>query len=161
MTARFLNISQKLRTRRGATAQPENAAAEASLPPVPQKRQTDRLSKTVLPTAQRMALPTEPPPAPAGPAAVPAPPAPVAPRKMIPVTTPAAPRSRGLPPALAKALEPKVERAISLRLGDFVEQIPVDYIKPIEVIDANRSVDLKASEIEKGMAERNPTIPLP
>jgi predicted regulator of Ras-like GTPase activity (Roadblock/LC7/MglB family) len=66
-----------------------------------------------------------------------------------------------LPPALAKALEPKVERAISLRLGDFVEQIPVDYIKPIEVIDANRSVDLKASEIEKGMAERNPTIPLP
>jgi hypothetical protein len=161
MTSRFLNIFQKLRTRLGATAQPENTAAEASLPPVPQKRPTDRLSKTVLPSAQRMAPPTEPARAPAGPAAVPAPPAPVAPRKTIPVSTPAAPRSRDLPPALAKALEPKVERAISLRLGDFVEQIPVDYIKPIEVIDANRSVDLKASEIEKGMAERNPTIPLP
>jgi len=54
-----------------------------------------------------------------------------------------------------------MERAISLSLGDFIEQIPADYIRPIEVIDPNRSVALKASEIEKGMPERNPSISLP
>ena len=54
-----------------------------------------------------------------------------------------------------------MERAISLSLGDFIDQIPADYIRPIEVIDPNRSVALKASEIEKGMPEGNPSISLP
>jgi predicted regulator of Ras-like GTPase activity (Roadblock/LC7/MglB family) len=54
-----------------------------------------------------------------------------------------------------------MERAISLQLIDFIEQIPADYIKPVELIDSNRSVVLKASEIEKGMAERSPNISLP
>jgi predicted regulator of Ras-like GTPase activity (Roadblock/LC7/MglB family) len=83
------------------------------------------------------------------------------PRKIVSAAGPVAPRPRDLPPALAMALEPRMERAISLSLGDFIEQIPADYIRPIEVIDPNRTVALKASEIEKGMPERNPSISLP
>jgi len=71
------------------------------------------------------------------------------------------PRARELPPALAKALEPRLERAISLQLSDFLDQIPAEYVKPVEVIDANRPVTLKASEIEKGMPQHEPSISLP
>ena len=70
-------------------------------------------------------------------------------------------RSRELPRALALALEPKVERAISLQIADFLDQVPAEYAKPVEVLDSSRSVELKASEIEKGMPEKNPTISLP
>lgn len=65
-----------------------------------------------------------------------------------------------LPRALALALEPKLERAVSLRLSDFIDQVPAEYIKPVEMIDVNVRVSLKASEIEKGMPERKPTISL-
>jgi predicted regulator of Ras-like GTPase activity (Roadblock/LC7/MglB family) len=53
-----------------------------------------------------------------------------------------------------------VERVISLPLSDFIDQVPADYIKPVEVIDASRKVSLKASEIEKGMPEQNPSVSL-
>jgi predicted regulator of Ras-like GTPase activity (Roadblock/LC7/MglB family) len=66
-----------------------------------------------------------------------------------------------LPPALAKALEPKIERTISLRIADFMDSVPTGYIKPVEILDAAVRVSLKASEIEKGMPEKKPTIALP
>ena len=64
----------------------------------------------------------------------------------------------GLPPAVALALEPKVERAISLELADVVAQMPPGLIRPLQDGDANRRVLLKASEIEKGMASARPTV---
>src|SRR5205814_1802448 len=70
-------------------------------------------------------------------------------------------QSSHLPPALARALEPKLERAISLRLADFIDRVPAGYIKPVEILDASVRVSLKASEIEKGMPDQNPTISLP
>ena len=69
-------------------------------------------------------------------------------------------QSKDLPPAIALALEPKVERAISLQLSDIIGQIPVGYIKSEESFDPTRRVLLKAVEIEKGMAARNPSVAL-
>ena len=69
-------------------------------------------------------------------------------------------RTSDLPPAIALALEPKVERAISLQLGDVVGGIPAGYTKPRESFDTTRRVFLKASEIEQGMANGKPTVAL-
>jgi predicted regulator of Ras-like GTPase activity (Roadblock/LC7/MglB family) len=48
-----------------------------------------------------------------------------------------------------------------LQIADFIDRIPTGYIKPVEILDASVRVSLKASEIEKGMPEQNPTISLP
>jgi predicted regulator of Ras-like GTPase activity (Roadblock/LC7/MglB family) len=69
-------------------------------------------------------------------------------------------RPRDLPPAVALALEPRVERVISLELADLVAQMPADYIKPIESIDGTRRILLKASEVERGMASGKPAVSL-
>src|SRR5205085_1962469 len=69
-------------------------------------------------------------------------------------------RPKDLPPAVALALEPRVERVISLQLADIAEEIPSDCIKPIESIDGTRRILLKASEVEKGMASGRPTVSL-
>ena len=69
-------------------------------------------------------------------------------------------RSSKLPPTVALALQPKVERAISLHLSDILEQLPIGYVKPAESFDAGQPILLKASEIEKGMASGKPTVSL-
>ena len=74
--------------------------------------------------------------------------------------TPPSRQTKDLPPAIALALEPKVERAISLQLSDIIQQVPVGYIKSEESFDPTRRVLLKAVEIEKGMAARNPSVAL-
>ncbi len=66
-----------------------------------------------------------------------------------------------MPPALARALEPKVERTISLKVADLVDAVPAGFIKPVEILDTNALVSLKASEIEKGMPDKRPMISLP
>src|SRR5713226_80982 len=75
-------------------------------------------------------------------------------------TTPTSPRSRELPAAVSLALEPKAERAISLRLSDILDQLPSHYIKQRETFDSNRTILLKASDVEKGMASGRPTVSL-
>src|SRR6478609_9851794 len=60
--------------------------------------------------------------------------------------------TRALPPTVALALQPKVERAISLSLSDVVDRVPVGFLKPAESFDASQAILLKASEIEQGMA---------
>jgi predicted regulator of Ras-like GTPase activity (Roadblock/LC7/MglB family) len=62
---------------------------------------------------------------------------------------------------LARALEPKVERTISLRVADLVDVVPAGFIKPVEILDTSAVVSLKASELEKGMPDKHPTISLP
>ena len=66
-----------------------------------------------------------------------------------------------MPPALARALEPKIERTISLRVADLIDAVPTGFIKPVEILDTNAVVLLKASEIEKGMPDKHPMISLP
>lgn len=67
---------------------------------------------------------------------------------------------RELPPAVALALEPRVERVISLELGDVLVEMPTGYVKPMESIDTKRRVLLKASEVERGMANGRPAVSL-
>jgi predicted regulator of Ras-like GTPase activity (Roadblock/LC7/MglB family) len=73
---------------------------------------------------------------------------------------PAASQKRELPPAVALALQPKVERAISLELADILDQVPSGYVKSPENFDLSRRILLKASEIEKGMATGKPSVSL-
>ena len=75
-------------------------------------------------------------------------------------STSTSPRSHELPAAVALALEPKAERAISLPLSDILDQLPSDYIKPRETFDSSRTILLKASDVEKGMASGRPTVSL-
>ena len=156
MTIPFLDLFKKLTARFGAV---EAQTAPATAQPARVKKPSDqRLSKTVLPHATRSFGPPDPFRAASGSAKA-GPSLQLGPRKIV--SGAAASRSRDLPPALALALEPKLERAISLRLSDFLDQVPAGYIKPVEILDASAEVCLKASEIEKGMPEGKPSVSLP
>src|SRR5205085_620303 len=159
MTIPFLDLFKKLTGRSASViTEPTAAAAPAR---VVKKPAGERLSKTVLPHATRSFSPPDPFRSAAGAtsARTSAPPLELGARKITP--SPRRPQSSHLPPALARALEPKLERTISLQIADFIDCIPAGYIKPVEILDAAARVSLKASEIEKGMPEKNPTISLP
>ncbi|MBA2430934.1 MAG: hypothetical protein H0V56_02315, partial [Chthoniobacterales bacterium] len=68
------------------------------------------------------------------------------------------PASNGLPPAVALALEPRVERAISIDLADVIAQMPEGLVRPIQEGDMSRRVLLKAAELERGMANGKPMV---
>ena len=158
MTIPFLDLFKKL-TGRSAPVTNEPAAAPPPARAV-KKPASERLSKTVLPHATRSFSPPDPfrgagdttsmrtstPPLELG-------------ARRITTSTPK-PKSSRLPPALARALEPKLERAISLRIADFIDGLPAGYIKPVEILNTAALVSLKASEVEKGMPDKNPTISL-
>jgi predicted regulator of Ras-like GTPase activity (Roadblock/LC7/MglB family) len=158
MTIPFLDLFKKLAGRSAVvTAAP---AAPARVARVVKKPAGERLSKTVLPHATRSFSPADPFRSAAGAtsARTNAPPLELGTRKIT--ASPRKPRSGHLPPALARALEPKLERAISLQIADFIDCVPAGYIKPVEILDTAARVSLKASEIEKGMPHKNPTISL-
>ncbi|HYR22040.1 MAG TPA: hypothetical protein VEP30_03825 [Chthoniobacterales bacterium] len=159
MTIPFLDLFKKL-TGRFASVTTEAAAAAAPARVV-KKPAAERLSKTVLPHSTRSFSPPDPFRSAAGAtsARTGTPSLELGARKIT--ASPRKPQSGYLPPALARALEPKLERAISLRIADFIDGVPAGYIKPVEILDAAARVSLKASEIEKGMPEKNPTIALP
>jgi hypothetical protein len=154
----FRKVTDKVTARFFASAAPGPARVESVRV---KKPSGERLSKTVLPNTTRSLTPSDPFRVTAGPPSSDPAARQLGPRKIQSAAGPGASRSRDLPRALAFALEPKVERAISLQLADFLDQVPADYIKPVEVIDATRCVALKASEIEKGMADHKPSISLP
>jgi predicted regulator of Ras-like GTPase activity (Roadblock/LC7/MglB family) len=159
MTIPFLDLFKKLTARFSAAG--EQTAPAQVRPSRLKKPDGQRLSKTVLPHATRSFARPDPFQAASG-SAKSGPSLQLGARKIVSGTAPAtASRSRDLPPALALALEPKLERAISLRLSDFLDQVPAGYIKPVEILDASAEVSLKASEIEKGMPEGKPSISLP
>ncbi|HEV8184567.1 MAG TPA: hypothetical protein VGP40_01335, partial [Chthoniobacterales bacterium] len=137
--------------------------AEAAPVALPEKKSSDRLSKTVMPNATRAAAASPqstPAPAPAYAQTAAAPPS-VAP-PMIPRTVAfggiSQTRASDLPPAVALALEPNVERTISLELAEIVSQMPPGLVRPLEDGDADRRVLLKASELERGMANGKPAV---
>jgi predicted regulator of Ras-like GTPase activity (Roadblock/LC7/MglB family) len=155
MTIPFLSFFKKVKDQ--ALARKERSVAVPKPVAPLDKPSSERFSKTVMPNATRTLPPQDPfemaarssavagqmPSANAGASA----------------STVARPRDF-LPPAIALALEPRVERVISLQLGDIAAQIPIDYIKPIESIDGTRRILLKASEVERGMASGKPAVSL-
>jgi predicted regulator of Ras-like GTPase activity (Roadblock/LC7/MglB family) len=166
MTIPFLSYFKRAKES-AAVKEKEAAPSRPVLPPL-EKPSSERFSKTVMPNATRTLPPQDPfemaarstalggqmpavatAMAPAGPRTISFSPA-----------SPAMSAQRDLPPAVALALEPQVERVISLELSDVLSEMPSGYIKPLESIDTSRRVLLKASEVEKGMATGNPTVSL-
>jgi len=138
--------------------------AKPILPPL-EKPSSERFSKTVMPNATRTLPPEDPFEMAARstafggqmPGSLLLAPAPVG---TAPRTVSFSPTMSDLPPAVALALEPTVERVISLELSDVLTEMPPGYVKPIESIDSTRRILLKASEVEKGMASGKPTVSL-
>ncbi|MBA2271037.1 MAG: hypothetical protein H0W20_10640 [Chthoniobacterales bacterium] len=149
MAFSFLNLFKKK-----AAAEQEVAPAR---PPV-EKPSSERLSKTVRPSG-RTVMPSSQDQSRGGSMArvmEPTPPPAATPRTLsfgAPVSM-----ANDLPPAVAVALEPKVERAISVDLTDVVAGMPEGYVRPLENRDVGRRVLLKASELERGMANGRPAV---
>ncbi len=140
------------------------APVKPTTPPL-EKPSSERFSKTVMPNSTRVLPPQDPFEMAARSTALggqmPVVGGVVAPSSSALRTIPFAPAANGprdLPPAVALALEPQVERVVSLELGDVLTEMPPGYVKPIESIDTSRRVLLKASEVEKGMATGRPTV---
>ena len=143
MTIPFLDIFKKLsgRSQQTTTEAPDTQPSRP-LPATPQKSAGERLSKTVMPNTVRSSS-----------------------SDFLKAAGDSAPNVRAaavraLPPTVALALQPKVERAISLPLSDMVERVPAGFLKPTESFDVSQTILLKASEIEKGMADGKPAVSL-
>ena len=135
MTIPFRSFFKKVKDQALAKKEPSLAAPKPMAPL--EKPSSERFSKTVMPNATRTWPPQDP--------------FEMAARSSV---------MGGLPPVVALALEPRVERVISLELADVAAQMPADYIKPIESIDGTRRILLKASEVERGMASGKPAVSL-
>jgi hypothetical protein len=153
----FLDSFRKISTRKKSSGSTSTKAA--SKPPRIVKAKSDRLSKTVTPNAMRTGSTQETSETDNSELAASAPPPP-SPRTISfsrgRKTTP----RKDLPPAVAQALQPKVERAISLDLVDIVTEMPDGLVKPVASLDSSRRILLKASELEKRMAEGKPSVSL-
>src|SRR2546423_3841989 len=107
--------------------------------PAAEKPPGERLSKTVLPNATRTVPQADPFLAAAG-------------------SVPAGRRSLGEP--IPAPVESKGERCITLNLTDVLEFLPDTAVRARGTFEANRSITLRAAEVEKGMASLNPTASL-
>ncbi|HEV3410767.1 MAG TPA: hypothetical protein VG095_10770, partial [Chthoniobacterales bacterium] len=132
------------------------ASAPAAAPAPVEKPSSERLSKTVLPNATRTVPAHDPLTAAASLAPVAAA-EPAAPRVVSFGSSAPEPR---IPPAVAVALEPRVERVISLDLSDVIPQMPQGWTRPVSDAEASRRVLLKAAEVERGMSNGRPTVSL-
>src|SRR5438067_13570537 len=126
MTIPFLHLFK-----RSAVKPAPKAAAPAPAPI--EKPSSERLRKTVLPNATRFGSAQDP----------------VQPAPQSAVQENGAAH---LPPAVALALEPKIERVISLQLSEVADQMPANWIRPVSEAEGSRRILLKAAEVEKGMS---------
>ena len=161
MTIPFLSYFKKGK----ATAAVKEAPSKPVVPPL-EKPSSERFSKTVMPNATRTLPPQDPFEMAARSTALggqmPGVAVASAPARTIsfsPLSS-ALSAQRDLPPAVALALEPQVERVISLELADVLAEMAPGYLKPIEAIDTSRRILVKAAEVEKGMARGKPTVSL-
>src|SRR5882724_6618033 len=161
MTIPFLSYFKKGK----ATAAVKEAPPKPVVPPL-EKPSSERFSKTVMPNATRTLPPQDPFEMAARSTALggqmPGVAVASAPARTIsfsPLSS-ALSAQRDLPPAVALALEPQVERVISLELADVLAEMAPGYLKPIEAIDTSRRILVKAAEVEKGMARGKPTVSL-
>ena len=165
MTIPFLSYFKRGKAEAAATKERAAAAAKPAPPPL-EKPSSERFSKTVMPNATRTVAPQDPFQMAARSTAMggqmatatAVAPSPAAPRT-ISFAAPAPARPRDLPAAVALALEPTVERVISLELADIVEGMPPGHVKPLGE-EGNRRILLRASEVEKGMANGKPSVSL-
>jgi predicted regulator of Ras-like GTPase activity (Roadblock/LC7/MglB family) len=157
----LVDLVNKVRSRFSASGNVAPAKERSAAVPAA-KTAGERLSKTVMPNVTRTIAPQDPLQTASANTTAPsaAATAKTGPRMISLGATQPSRQSKDLPPAIALALEPKVERAISLQLSDITAQVPVGYIKSEESFDPTRRVLLKAVEIEKGMAARNPSVAL-
>ena len=165
MTIPFLNYFRRGKAEAATKASAAAAASKPVRPPL-EKSSSERFSKTVMPNATRTVAPQDPFQMAArstamggqmATATAVAPP-PAAPRT-ISFAAPAPAKPRDLPAAVALALEPNVERVISLDLADIIAAMPPGQVKPLSEHD-NRRILLRASEVEKGMANGKPSVSL-
>ncbi|MEY2584209.1 MAG: hypothetical protein QOD80_235 [Verrucomicrobiota bacterium] len=156
MTIPFLSYFKR---NKGSEVVVKEAPAKPVLPPI-DKPSSERFSKTVMPNATRTLPPQDPFEMAARSTALGGqmPTVATAPRTIS--FAPQSTSGQGLPPAVALAIAPQVERVISLELGDVIAEMPAGYVKPAESIDTSRRILLKASEVEKGMATGRPAVSL-
>ena len=166
MTIPFLSYFKKPKGEKAAAKERATTPAKPAPPPL-EKPSSERFSKTVMPNATRTIAPQDPfqmaatSTAFGGSMATATAVAPPPAQRTISFAAPPPPaKQRDLPPAVALALEPNVERVISLALADVLPQVPADLVKPIESIDGTRRILFKASEMERGMASGKPTVSL-
>jgi predicted regulator of Ras-like GTPase activity (Roadblock/LC7/MglB family) len=144
MTIPFLDLYNKAKARL-LQARAPSAPAQRAVPV--EKSSSERMSKTVLPNSTKVLSPQDPMQGATD----------SMPNIKLPSMRGAGPK---LPPSVALALQPKVERAVSLQLCDLLDQLPAGYMKPVESFDTTQRILLKAAEIEKGMATGKPTVSL-
>src|ERR1043166_3006771 len=160
MQVPFLDLYLKLRDKALALCGRE---FEAEPPPPTStiavvKPESERLSKTVLPNMTRkVATDSVSPAAAAKPSPQISLPEASRPRAAVWATPSWSPKSATTIPFGGEA---KAERSISIRLREIVDKLPVASIKSPDTFDCDRNILLRASEIEKGMAEGKPTISL-
>ncbi len=146
MTIPFLDFFKNKR----AKGQP---MAHVPMPaPTFERPSGERLSKTVLPNATRTVGPRD-----TFEAAAPS--APTASKRPYSLGgNPGGPRSLDLPPAVALAIEPTIERVIAMLLSEVVPLVPDGWIRPISEAEGSRRILLKAAEVEKGMSAGHPSV---
>jgi len=161
MFSPIIDLVNKVRTRLFTSS---NSAPVAGTPVLArlEKGAGERLSKTVMPNTTRTIPVQEPLQAAATISGLPntITATKTGPRMVSLGATQSARKTEDLPPAIALALEPKVERGISLQLSEILPQVPAGYVKSEESFDPTRRVLLKAVELEKGMASREPSVSL-
>jgi predicted regulator of Ras-like GTPase activity (Roadblock/LC7/MglB family) len=163
MTIPFLSYFKRGKSEAAAPKARAAAPAKPVVAPL-EKPSSERFSKTVMPNATRTIAPQDPFQIAARSTAMggqmPTS-TPVAPARTISFAAPApVATQRNLPPAVALALEPQVERVISLELADVVAGMPEGHVKPLGEEDGKRRILLRASEVEKGMANGKPSVSL-
>src|SRR5438067_7547688 len=112
MTIPFLDLFKKLTSRWAPEAAEQKPTS--STVRVAKKPASERLSKTVLPHATRSFAPPDPFRSASG-----APPLELGARRIT--TSPKRSQSSHLPPALSRALEPTLERTISLKISACIQ----------------------------------------
>ena len=140
MTIPFLSYFKRGKE---SAAVKEPPPAKPVTPPL-EKPSSERFSKTVMPNATRTLPPQDPFEMAARSTALggqmPAVAAPPARTISFSPSSQAISAQQNLPPAVALALEPQVERVISLELADVLTEMPEGYVKPRESIDTSRRV---------------------
>ena len=135
MTIPFLDLFKKAKARLGKQSAPARDFT-VQRAPIVQKQAGERLSKTVLPNTTRTMGPADPFQLAAGSVKG---------------------RSPQSPTPLTPEEEPG-ERSISLQLSDFLQNLPQGTVNSPDSFDANRTITIKTAEVEKGMANGQPTV---
>ena len=137
-------------------ATPERQTSSFILPKTVAKPDGDRLSKTVMPNVTRTVAVEEPRMESRLQCIAPM----AGPRRFSLGPDKETMADKKLPPAVAVALAPRVERAISFDVASIVKHLPPGLAKPLESIDGTRRILLKAEELERGMAQGRPNVSL-